>query len=239
MSEEQRPPVPPARSTAGHPLLRRAALLLAQMIVVFSGVFAAFALNRWQEAQALEQRRLQVYELLKTELDEFASSGMGEECYAFQEQQYRDFVEPYEAGERPELTPVLPTMGWFRSGGAWNSVVASSGDALEVALIRDVEDLLDAMYLMHEEGTSLRESSERLLIPLAGAPLDTFYDEDNQLRPAYAWYPRRLRTLRNAQRLTCAQAERLLANTNHVLSTGEPYKRVLTPEEQELANPMN
>lgn len=200
-------------------------MLLAQLTVVFAGVFLAFLLEEHREGREDEERRDQIYQLVADELEELVDGFDPEDCTsAWDSTVYRPFMEPYEQGEQPPLPVFVPPGSSFRGGGAWNALLATSGDVVEVELIRDIEDILDDLSASSAETHALRENTEALLIPHLDEPAAYFYDTDTgRLNQRYRWFPVRMNRIRRARGRYCERGLRVLHRLENALTTGRSY----------------
>lgn len=209
--------------------LRKAGRSFAQLVVVFAGVFLAFTLDEYRENRRDERRRQQVYELVADELRELvAGASQPEECYAgWDKAVYRPFNDPYERGEMPRPVPYVVPGHSFRGGGAWNSLIAASGDIVEVDLISDIEDILDLLAANSDEADAFRASIDAVLLPDQDKPISHFYDTDSsRLNGRYRWYMRRLANLRRLRQRYCERGIEVLVRLETAIETDTPYHEV-------------
>ena len=178
-------------------MLSEAGRLLLELLVVFVGVYAAFALSTWQEDRRDDARRAQILEALHAHVA-WVDEGVDVMRPALDSSFISPFLDGLEAGERPEVEPITLTTG--ESGtGLWEAMLQSGGlDVLEAPTIE----------LMHKYFASLQRGADGLeearaqtlaqLYPRLGSGPDTFYDpRTGALRPEYGWYPAALRRMRS------------------------------------------
>lgn len=163
---------------------RRALLLLAELLVVFAGVYAASLLDdRRAERKDLERRRqalMAMHEQFAEIQSEFAREGTGLAATV------DTFEARYRRGETPRPFPLSFTAG--ADASLWEALLASSGDVMPTDLIVQVEVVNGYMRAMMDGALRLRDLSDRYIIPNASADLATFYTADGRLRPEYRWY---------------------------------------------------
>ena len=160
--------------------------LFSELIVVFVGVYAAFALNTFQEGQKNEQRRLQILEAMHQEFEN-SLENLDKEVPTFTAI-IDSFLHEYEKGEMPEITH-LHIQASFRSD-AWESMLGSGGlDLLDVNLILQIESYYGRAALIDENTEQHYTLSAAMILPNVDAPRSYFYDlETQKLKRPYSWY---------------------------------------------------
>lgn len=175
----------------------RAARLLAELLVVFMGVYAAFYMDAMREEEKNARRLDQTYDLL---IEEVLSIGFGMNLQRerFDKAYYEPFMEGTQAGEQP-----LPKMyySWYAEleGAEWQSVLEAGGwDALDNGLIETVRYYRQNMAAVVKFADILTEHCIDHLAPNLDKGITEFYDESGKLREKYTWYPFYLDRLRQA-----------------------------------------
>lgn len=197
----------------GDRALRRIGWLIAELIVVFIGVYAAFALTQYQDEQRQELRRAQLYETLQADVVDGV-----EDARQFLEEFDRSYHDPFfaasQAGEMPALTPIYFTLGTMYTG-VWEAMLQSGGlDALEIELLEDLDEMFDRARRLEKVNLLANTYSSEILAPNLGAGPSEFYDpETRRLRSKYTWYPYLLRTLRSDLEQWVHAAEGVLTRT--------------------------
>ena len=167
--------------------------LLAELVVVFLGVYAAFFLDGCREERERDARRDQILQMLAEDFQQAA--GAMEMAAASFGAQFDPFLDGYEKGERPPLLPIpIPVHDPIDT---WGAVLGAGGlDTLEVQTIRDVEAVLALVSPMTEVAREFNHYVRQVLIPNLGKEESEYYDEDGKLRSKYQWYFHSLRTVK-------------------------------------------
>lgn len=181
ISEQSKPNDRPASSSWP----RRLGRLALELVIVFIGVYAAFALNSYRERQRDDARRLAILEALQTFNRQFgpevrrADSLLTLQLDAL-EQRIAD-------GERPRLQP-LEFYGGF-SAGMWESMLSAGGlDVLSPELILAAEAFNTQMRGLADLMDRVEARNTHLLIPRLDEPPEAFYDpETGRLLPQHRW----------------------------------------------------
>lgn len=186
---------------------RRILWLLAELGVVFLGVFTAFMLDDWRAARRDDLRREQILSAMLQEYEAFdAELRRGLPLMIA----FRDtFAHRRKRGERPRLQP-LPMRSGF-STGAWEAMLQAGGlDVLDAGLIVQIEQLHSNMRAILAELDRFNRLTDAMLTPNLDASLSEFYDpETHRLRQRYWWYPWSLEFMTHS-------ADELLADTDSV-----------------------
>jgi hypothetical protein len=166
---------------------QRIGWLLAELLVVFVGVYSAFWLEGWREDRAEARRERQIYAALHRDL---AESAPGLRRFsALIDSADRAWTGALERGEMPDVTPIAVSVD--ASTGTWDAILQAGGlELLDVELVRQMES-------MYANGRFLREAAERgttlsgqYIWPRLAEGDAAFYDTaTGRLRPEYGWYP--------------------------------------------------
>jgi hypothetical protein len=193
--------------------LRRVGWLIAELVVVFIGVYAAFKLSEYQEGRQQELRRAQMYETLQENLEGGLESAQ-RFLIRFDSLFHDPFFTAFQAGEMPELTPVYFFLGTMYTG-VWEAMLESGGlDALEIELLEELDALFDRARRLERVNALANTYSSEILAPNLGAGPSEFYDlETGRLRSKYSWYPYVLQTLRSDLQQWVGAAEGVLTRT--------------------------
>jgi len=178
-----------------------------ELIIIFVGVTAAFALENARAAREEAQYRQQMVSALRANFDEWAIHGkeidveISGRLAAFDRKRQNNeeallpiYREP--GGERP------PTRAW---DGVVATGVARSLDPklfFRLSLFYERADSFGDRYLRYND------FSEARVLPYVGEP-STFYDNRRQLKPDFAAYVDRLRDLQTENRALVAEAAAL------------------------------
>jgi len=169
------------------PFLPRVGRWMAELVLVFIGVYAAFWLNNYQQHQQEAKRRDQILASLERTLTEGIESGKINR--AKEEQQLVEFQRALDAGEMPPLHPFVFTTDY--SPADFATLLQAGGIEL-----LDVETL---MVLRNDEsvirwGLSQMERyqklSDELIVPNLDQDISFFYDPiTKKLRKRFEMYP--------------------------------------------------
>ncbi len=166
---------------------RRVRLLLAEMLVVFVGVYGAFVLEDYREAQRDKQKFNRIQSSLIGDLVIFDS--MFEEAVAHHQTTFMEgFIEAYERGEMPRPLPI-PLPAAPVNTGSWDAMLSTGGfDVLDEELIRQVELLFIKVNYLSVVSERYNDYLMTLLVPDMDQETSAFYDSNQHLRGKYRWY---------------------------------------------------
>lgn len=176
-------PRPPRR------VLRRSGLLLAELFVVFAGVYGAFLLDGCRQERQLERRRDQIVSTLCDEAGQVRTNLS--QFIAVYDSFYVDpFMRAYRDGERPLPRPLDFFAGSFNAG-MWNALLQSGGlDALDHATIARAQMFYGGLENASSYGDAfVQRLNDHVLPRLDEGPAAFYPPEDVDLKPAYRWYP--------------------------------------------------
>ena len=200
---------------------KKAGWLLAELVVVFVGVFAASLLTDYREEQGREARREQVHQML---LDEVRfMEGQYRSAAAFVDSLFVEgFIEPYEQGKRPDVRPLDLTVGMPISKDLWNAMLQTGGlDALDPETLQLAQLYFTLQASTLKWATETSERSNRTIAPrLAGGDAAFYLPDTTALSPAYAWYPRSIRRLHSGMEQMALFADSLHRHLDSLPRTG-------------------
>lgn len=163
-------------------LLVRPAL---ELVVVFIGVYAAFALSEYESRRDANERRHQLQAALVSEIRDIASNTR-RVAEALPPLLAR-FDSAVAAGARPPLQPWIEPIRL--QPHMWEATLQSGAlDIFDVPTVYEISQFYNELNAGFEQLAQLRELSEAVLIPELGESSDEFYDSANRLRPKYTWY---------------------------------------------------
>lgn len=170
-----------------------------QLLVVFVGVYAAFALNTWQENQRDQARQRQILHALRSHV-----AWVHTDVQRMQpgvEAELAAFFEQLEAGEMPEIEPIQLSGGEIGSG-LWEALLQSGGlDVLNTGTIELMHKYFGALKYGADRLEDARAQTRFQLYPDLGRGPSAFYNvSTGTLRPEYGWYPEALRQMRSSFR---------------------------------------
>ncbi|CAA9300264.1 MAG: hypothetical protein AVDCRST_MAG11-777 [uncultured Gemmatimonadaceae bacterium] len=191
-----------ARRETVLPTLRRgASWLLAQLVVVFIGVYAASWVADREAAQARERRRAQLRRALVTELRDATRNTRGAARSTAAALAFYD--SSWKAGARPPLQPFTDPVRWTPQ--MWNATVSAGGlELLDVPTFYALSEFYNELSSGFDVLGHMSALSDRYLIPVADQPAAEFYEPNSaRLKARYRWYIASTRRVnRIAERLT-------------------------------------
>ena len=204
-------PTTTSRGSQRWPLLARLAL---ELVIVFTGVYAAFAMSEYQTRRDAVTRRDQLQAALASEIRDIASNTR--RVATILPGQLAAFDSAVAAGARPNLVPWIEPVRVQTH--MWQATLESGAlDIFDVATVYGISQFYNELNAGFEQLAQLRELSETVLIPELGRGSDAFYDSADQLRPKYRWYRDGLERLSRLASSITAQGDSLVS----VLSTDD------------------
>lgn len=192
---------PPARLPRWRRIARILAPWLIELVIVFIGVYAAFALTQYQAERETIARREQIVQALVREIEDIAANTRRVA------ERMPDVLAYYDstmaAGAMPALEPLIEPVRVQTH--MWEAALESGGlDVLDVPTMYRLSAFYNMLNAGFEQLAQLRHLSETVLLPNAGRGPEEFYDPTTkQLRPKYTWYLDGLRNLSGvAQNIT-------------------------------------
>ena len=157
-----------------------------ELVIVFVGVYAAFALSEYEASRDAVERREQLQAALVREIRDITSN-----TRRVADQLPPDLVRfdsALTAGERPPLEPWIEPVRVDTH--MWEATLLSGAlDLFDVPTVYALSQFYNELNLGFEQLAQLRSLSENVLIPSLGQGPDEFYDADTgALRPKYDWY---------------------------------------------------
>jgi hypothetical protein len=160
--------------------------LVLELLVVFVGVYAASAFARRQQDRQNEARRHQIRLALIQEIQGVIRNTRNAEA------QVRQGLLMYEqAAQQKQFRPLQPQIEPVRfQTHMWEATLQSGAlDLFEVRTVYQLSEFYNQLNEGFETLRQLRDMSERMLVPVAGAPASEYYDvTTGQVRPKYEWY---------------------------------------------------
>lgn len=182
---------------------RRSGWLVAEIAVVFLGVYGAFLLDGCRQSQQLERRRAQIASTLCDEAGQVRTN-LSQFIAVYDSFYVTPFMRAYRDGERPLPRP-LDFFAGSLDAGMWNALLQSGGlDALDHETITRAQIFYGGLENASSYGDAfVRRLNEHVLPRLDEGP-DAFYPPGgDELKTAYQWYPSSLQGfdfhLRNLQ----------------------------------------
>ena len=163
---------------------------VAELILVFVGVYAAFWLNNYQQHRQDAERRDQILASLEQQLREGIESGKINR--AKQEQKAAEFRRALGAGEMPPLEPFVFTTDY--SPTDWATILQSGGvQLLDVQTLMAVRNDESVIRWGLSRMARYQQLSDALIVPNLDQDISFFYNPaTKKLRKRFEIYPQAL-----------------------------------------------
>jgi hypothetical protein len=163
---------------------------VAELVLVFVGVYAAFWLNNYQQHRQDAERRDQILASLEQQLREGIESGKINR--ANQEQRAAEFQRALDAGEMPPLHPFVFTTDYSPSD--WATMLQSGGvQLLDVQTLMAVRNDESVIRWGLSRMAWYQKLSDELIVPNLDQDISFFYDPaTKKLRKRFEIYPEAL-----------------------------------------------
>src|SRR6187200_2550544 len=160
---------------------------VAELVLVFVGVYAAFWLNNYQEHRQDAGRRDQILASLEQQLHEGIESGKINR--AEQEQEAAEFRRALDGGEMPPLKPFVFTTDY--SPTDWATMLQSGGvQLLDVQTLMAVRNDESIIRWGLSRMAWYQKLSDELIVPNLDQDISFFYDPATKnLRKRFEIYP--------------------------------------------------
>jgi len=160
---------------------------IAELIIVFLGVYAAFLLNGYQMHQRDQQRRNQILTYLEKQAT--TSSEKLNQVTLNYDQQMNTFLTQLARGQMPEISPVAWATSYNANQTSW--ILEGGGlELLDIATIAKLKEVDSAASTGLSKMAHYQLLSDQLIVPHLGDGRSFFYDPaTRQLRKEYALYP--------------------------------------------------
>jgi hypothetical protein len=170
--------------------LARLGRWLAELVLVFVGVYAAFWLSNYQQQHQNLQRRDQILASLERTLTEGIESG--KTSRAKEEQRAAEFQRALDAGEMPPLHPFVFTTDY--SPGDFATLLQSGGiELLEVETLTTLRNDETVIRWGLSRMQHYQKLSDELIVPNLDQDASFFYDlVTKKLRNRFEIYPEAL-----------------------------------------------
>ena len=172
------------------PFLSRAGRWIAELVLIFVGVYAAFWLNSYQQHQQDAERRDRILASIEQTLREGIESGKINR--AKEEREAAEFRRALDAGEMPPLHPFVFTTDY--SPGDFATLLQSGGiqllDLQTLTALRNDESVIRwGLSRM----ARYQKLSDELIVPNLDQDISFFYDPaTKKLRKRFEIYPEAL-----------------------------------------------
>jgi hypothetical protein len=197
-----------SHTTEKHSRLSRFGRWVAELLLVFVSVYAAFWLNNYQQHRQDAQRRDQILASLERLLRDGIESGKINR--AQEERQAAQFQRALDAGEMPPLHPFVFTTDY--SPGDFAALLQSGGiELLDVETLTALRNDESVIRWGLSRMAHYQKLSDELIVPNLDQDMSFFYDPaTNKLRKRFGIYPEALQaTVKFAQDLERTHTELL------------------------------
>jgi hypothetical protein len=197
-----------SETTEKRSLLSRIGRWMAELVLVFVGVYAAFWLNNYQQHREDAGRRDQILASLEQQLQEGIESGKINR--AKQEQKAVEFRRALGSGEMPPLEPFVFTTDY--SPTDWATILQSGGvQLLDVQTLMAVRNDESVIRWGLSGMARYQKLSDALIVPNLDQDISFFYDPaTKKLRKRFEIYPQALEaTVKFANELERSNSELL------------------------------
>ena len=179
-----------SEATEKHSRLSRFGRWVAELLLVFVGVYAAFWLNNYQQRRQDAERRDRILASLEQELRRGIESGKVET--AKEEREAAEFRRALDAGEMPPLHPFVFTTDY--SPGDIATLLQSGGvELLDVKTIMALQQMESIIRWGLSDMQRYQKLSDELIVPNLDQDLSFFYDPaTRKLRKRFEIYPQAL-----------------------------------------------
>ena len=166
---------------------------VAELVLVFVGVYAAFWLSNYQQHRQDAERRDRILASIEETLRQGVESGKS--AAAKQERQAAEFQRARETGEMPPLQPFVFTTDY--SPGDIATLLQSGGvQLLDVKTLTALRELESVIRWGVSDMTRYQKLSDELIVPNLDQDISFFYDPaSKKLRRRFEIYPQALEAL--------------------------------------------
>jgi hypothetical protein len=173
------------------PFLSRPGRWVAELVLIFVGVYAAFWLNSYQQHQQDAERRDRILAFIEQTLREGIESSKTNRAKE-QEPEAAEFRRALDAGEMPPLRPFVFITDYSPSDLA--TMLQSGGvQLLDVQTLRALRDDEAVIRWGLARMTRYQKLSDELIVPNLDQDISFFYDPaTKKLRKQFEIYPQAL-----------------------------------------------
>ena len=179
-----------SQTTEKHARFSRFGGWIAELVLVFVGVYAAFWLNNYQQHQQEAKRRDQILASLEQTLRQGIESGKING--AQEERQAAEFQQALDAGETPRLHPFVFTTDYTPTDLA--TLLQSGGiELLDVETLTALRNDESVIRWGLSRMAHYQKLSDELIVPNLDQDISFFYDPaTKKLRKRFEMYPEAL-----------------------------------------------
>jgi len=181
-----------SQTTENRSRFARLAGWVAELVLVFAGVYAAFWLNNYQQHRQDADRRDQILAFIEQTLSEGIESSKFNRARE-QEPEAAEFRRALDAGEMPPLHPFVFITDYSPSDLA--TMLQSGGvQLLDVQTLRTLRNDESVIRWGLQRMARYQKLSDDLIVPNLGQDISFFYDPaTKKLRKQFEIYPEALK----------------------------------------------
>ena len=160
--------------------------LLAELLVVFLGVYAAFLLDDYRMRQRAEAQRERIREGLYEHVA-VINSELGNAA-PYVDSLLTEFEQAVGRGERPE-PGCLDLGSGLGAPDVWNAALEAGGlDVIDVELLTSMSEFYLGAYNTVGQIERMRGLCDEYVVPRLDEGVGAFYDSTGRFNKAYQWY---------------------------------------------------
>jgi hypothetical protein len=179
-----------SETTEKRPPIKRLGRWLAELILVFVGVYGAFWLNNYQQRQQDAKRRDQILASLEQEFRVGIESG--KIAMAKEERQAAEFRRALDAGEMPPLHAFVFTTD-YNPGDVATLLQSGGVELLDVKTLMALRQMESVIRWGLSDMQRYQKLSDELIVPNLDQDISFFYDPAaKKLRKRFEIYPQAL-----------------------------------------------
>lgn len=189
--------------------------LLAELLTIFIGVYAAFLLDNYKTARKNELRKVQFLTAMREEFMHY--SQINRENVPIIDSVFTDFVYHYEKGNMPLPKPIHIAAGTRTN--IWETTLQTGAmEILDIHFIFEMTNYFSNRSILMDEWISLRRLSELYIIPNAQKDITEFYNtESGEFKEEYYWYYESIVRIQNLTHRLYGMTDSLLLEMNSQL----------------------
>ena len=187
---------------------KKSSWLVAELLLVFLGMYGAFLLERKQDEEEDLLRKRQILQALVDEFENYESE-LSDASHRLDEGYGIPFFKAHSSGEKPFPAPIpFGGMGSVNTG-IWQAMLQSGGiEVLEVEVIQSVQGFFKKLQDLLDLYSRFERLSESMILPEMDQSVDFFYEAaGSELRDKYKWYVNSLFTVGMSLRELSDQAK--------------------------------
>ena len=167
----------------------RARRWLAELLLVFIGVYAAFWLSDFQQGQQQARQRDQILASLERQLREGVENTKAQAAKAAEGK--RQFQQALESGQRPKLRRFTFTTD-YNPGDIATILQAGGIELLDVKTLTTLREFESVVRWGLSRMAHYQKLSDELIAPNLGQDSSFFYEENGHLHERFNIYPEAL-----------------------------------------------